>query len=208
MSDHPIIFSATMIRALLDGRKSMTRRLAWTERHGGTKASQWTFVEPNDRLWVRESITRSGGLIQYVADGHTTHRPWGGIWLQDPRPSIHMPREISRLTLIVTATKVERLDQISEDDAKAEGAIFHDGHGVGHSGWRHDRSHGYVHKNARTSFACLWDRLHGEGSFNACQEVVALTFTVHKCNIDSIPKAVAEKPELSTPQQDQRGSPK
>jgi hypothetical protein len=202
--DVPIIFSAPMVRALLDGRKTMTRRTKFSAKG---PLLHWHKVQPGDRLWVRETLSKfqTYGAIKatchYPADhtgvvappGIERDAPGRAVWQWEKNalPSIHMPRWASRLTLIITAMKIERLDQISEADALAEGAVFHDGHGVGHSGWRHDPEHGYVHSTARASFACLWDRLHGEGSFNACHEVVALTFTVHKHNIDALPKAEA-----------------
>jgi hypothetical protein len=133
--DVPIIFSGPMVRALLEGRKTMTRRLAWREKWAGPPAyrsSPWQRVIPGDRLWVRESLTRSGGYIHYAADhsiigweidrAGSMGRTWPTTWKQDPRPSIHMPRAASRLTLIVTAENIERLQQITRADAILEGA--------------------------------------------------------------------------------------
>jgi len=74
------------------------------------------------------------------------------------RPAIFMPRHASRYTDEITDIRIERLLDISEADARAEGASFHDGLGVGHSGWRHD--FGAVHANARSSFARLWESIN------------------------------------------------
>src|SRR5579872_7240504 len=121
MTDRPIIFSAPMVRALRGGRKTMTRRLA---------TSPLAKARAGDRLWVRESFTLydreepiEGGKFfrrvptpMYAADYEGFNKPdrdWS--W----SPSIHMPRWASRLTLIVTAVKVERLQEISEEDARA-----------------------------------------------------------------------------------------
>jgi hypothetical protein len=111
-----------------------------------------------------------------------------------------MPRFFSRLSLIVTATKVERLQAISEADARAEG-IFWDfsrdpfarGPGACHYGTSAlDTANGRRGFNtARGAFQELWNRLHGTGAWDANPEVVAMTFTVHRCNIDAMPKEIA-----------------
>ena len=216
MTDRPIIFSAPMVQALLDGRKSMTRRLAWRDGpavsgydpHHQTVVEAdtqlptvWQRAKPGDRLWVRENFAARIGndhkpdpnprYVKYRAtykNGKTPNDPmdwhrWPGRWT----PSIHMPRWASRITLAVTSTKIERVRNISETDAKAEGAMFHDGHGVGHSGWRHDYKD--VFADAKDSFERLWRNLHGDDSWLANPEVVALTFTVHEKNIDEMEKA-------------------
>jgi hypothetical protein len=190
MVDRSVIFSAPMVRALIEGRKTMTRRLAWRElkddagRFIGQVPSPWQKVQPGDRLWVRESIGRKPASflgIQatngveaafYVADGNdlvNEHEfglcPW---WKQKQSlPSIHMPRWASRLTLTVTATKIERLQAITHDDALAEGVgIF-----------PHSMS-------AQKRFAELWASLHGPQSWDANPEVVAIRFAVEQRNID------------------------
>lgn len=192
MSDHPIIFSAPMVRALLDGRKTMTRRLAWHEptpkvAHTGRSpkrarplslATTWQRVKRGDRLWVREAWRiegagarvsaeacrphrASGRAIEYRADGYEPdqHRE---------RSPIHMPRWASRLTLAVNAVKVERLRHITTADARAEGfAPLPDGGDEWHA------------------FLDYWNKLHGDGATDANPEVVALTFTVQRANIDA-----------------------
>src|SRR6478609_3766600 len=133
MTDIPIAFTAPMVRALLDGHKTMTRRLPLVRRHNILSFDKgaerhlapitempWQNVRPGDRLWVCESVTRAGSEIQYVADGSVSKRRWLESWKQDPRTATHLPRNLSRLTLIVTTTKIERLQDVSEDDAKAE----------------------------------------------------------------------------------------
>lgn len=212
MKDIPIIFSAPMVQALLAGRKTMTRRLArWSKigcecgilkitpsKTGQLKCPQcsrvdgfirstgptaWQKAKPGDRLWVRESFNpvHSGDPTRgarYMADVGRDDMKW--------KPSIHMPRWASRITLDVTATKTEKLQAISEVDARAEGAIWHDGHGIGHSGWRHDPADGFVHGDARTSFCRLWLNLHGAKSWEANPEVVAMSFDVQQVNIDAL----------------------
>lgn len=193
MRDIPIIFSAPMVIALLDGRKTMTRRLKFGKpRPGRDKPlSNWVKVKPGDRLWVRENLTCVGDGIWRYAAGDMLQCPliyrqklvdWSRKETRGIVPSIHMPRWASRLTLTVTATKIEPVASISEDDARAEG-------------WkRRDdlSSDPEVHRDAaRDWFSDLWDSLHGVESWRANPEVVAMTFTVKKSNIDVLSKVEA-----------------
>ncbi len=165
MSDFPIIFSGQMIRALPE-QKRMTRRLARRINSRGEEAhSPWTKVQPGDRLWVRESVVMSrfsGAVIAYMADDRYAARP-GEIG----RPSIHMPRWASRFTLVVTLNRTERLQEITDADARLEGVV--------------DRS----------EFEALWERLHGRFAWDRNPLVVVLGFEVHRCNIDHMPREKA-----------------
>lgn len=200
MTDRPIIFSAPMVRALLAGRKTMTRRLAWAFRdvndnHTKT-ASPWLNAAVGDRLWVRESHHAlgswdcSGKAPRFVWANFNGHEvKFDGAARSSPRsskvawwtrPAIHMPRSASRLTLVVTATKIERVQRISNVDAIAEGC-----------GVNFDYEHP---ERTRETFPAerfrdLWARLHGMESWNANPEVVALTFKIYQQNIDSMEKA-------------------
>lgn len=188
--DIPITFSGPMVRALLDGRKTMARRLAY---RGGNSAdgcgfipSPWANVKPLDRLWVRENfsgpydyrVIRPGqwcpGIpVWYWADGN----PSDGDWTKN-NPSIFMPRWASRLTLVVTATKIERLQAITAVDAFSEGFPPIPGHaGAGAS--------------AQEWFSALWSGLHGVESWRDNPEVVALSFRVIRANIDAPEALVA-----------------
>lgn len=203
--DLPIIFSAPMIRALLEGRKTMTRRLAWQKAHRkanepATRASTWTRVQPGDRIWCRENIrlisqgpnTTIG--INYRADGDM-----GNVHFFDVNqhklkrigttPCIHMPRWASRITLIVTAVKREPLQAISEKDATAEGCIedWADGLPVWYVAGAGMPRH---MPTGAKCFRWLFESLHGPEVWNANPEVVALTFRVIKANIDA-PEAKA-----------------
>jgi hypothetical protein len=187
MRDIPIPLRAWEVLALLDGRKTQTRRLAWRDPHEGGPAdglerrpSPWRKVRPGDRLWVREAWRIDGAgarvpakhcrgkrAVQYRADGYQPV-----TWME--RSPIHMPRWASRLTLTVTDVRVQRLQEISEADACAEGAReaygepFDEGSAV----------------TDRRRFQLLWNHLHGPGAWDTNPEVVALTFTVTKGNID------------------------
>lgn len=160
MSDLPILFSAPMVRALLAGTKTQTRRVIKPQPYGrismltsfnhgrmeiafgpDMKAKdggpKWwrPLAQAGDRLWVREAWrthahyddlgpSMMGGEepIRYEADG--AHQTWGYPAISNigrHRVGMHMPRWASRLTLYVTDVRVERLQDISEEDAVAEG---------------------------------------------------------------------------------------
>ena len=183
MTDRPIIFSAPMVLALLEGRKTQTRRLA---------SSPLRVVQPGDRLWVRESCDfdiphdQSDRLahVLYGADRAQAVVPMpGGNWawkydrtsMGRMRPSIHMPRWASRLTLTVTDVRVQRLGRMSSSDARAEGPPIE----PYDTAWADEDPRRWV-----LAFAALWDKLHGAGEWEKNPEVVALSFTVERRNID------------------------
>ena len=106
MADRPILFSGPLVKAILEGRKSVTRRLA-------TNMAMLR-VNAEDRLWVRETWCNMPNGYGYRATGALRGRnPW--------KPSIHMPRWASRLSLEVTGMRVERVQDISDPDVLAEG---------------------------------------------------------------------------------------
>ena len=237
MADRPILFSAPMIRALLAGTKTQTRRLLKpqiTQPFGGIfrdGSAWWTGdsltgevigrlripYAPGDRLWVREAwncfvFSQDGDeafptkKIPTAAEFRETkeeavrfdmqvvHQESDRArkWFKDKpwRPSIHMPRWASRLTLTVTEVRVQLLQEINEADAVAEG-IEDVSREVAPSGppmsfWRRYRDGGwnsYV-DSAVGSYASLWTSLHGPGSWGTNPWVVAVSFDVRKGNID------------------------
>lgn len=126
MKERPILFSGSMVRAILDGRKTQTRRVVtnarpYTATDNGidilwaTGSLRCPYGQPGDRLWVRETWCLRPEGYGYRADNNPDNNPlkWG--------PSIHMPRWASRITLEVTGVRVERVQDISEEDARAEG---------------------------------------------------------------------------------------
>lgn len=138
-----------MVRAILEGRKTQTRRIMKRKfPHGepvGATASlggwpvhfpdgkwdnEWCpYGQPGDRLWVRETIcySENGCVYEYGADGKTVideALEWRALWAYEGRaviPSIHMPRAASRILLEITEIRGERLGDISKEDAIAEG---------------------------------------------------------------------------------------
>lgn len=173
MTERGIIFSAPMVRALLAGTKTQTRRLA---------TSPLRRCVPGDRLWVRETwapydaqavAAKDRSECFYRADDEARHD-------DDDRwtPSIHMPRWASRITLEVTAVRTEPLKEISEADARAEGV---EEVSIRGNDWRDYTPmargcEALTLKSARESYRSLWDALHGPGGWDANPEVVALTF--------------------------------
>ena len=135
MTERPILFSAPMVRALLAGTKTQTRRVV--KRNAYEKsihADQFApptcacpYGQPGDRLWVRETWAKWGRDDQCGEGPSVTHEPIyradGSPWDEQDkwRPSIHMPRAASRILLEITSVRVERLQDISEADTVAEG---------------------------------------------------------------------------------------
>lgn len=215
----PILFSAPMVRALLDGRKTQTRRIvkpqpdqypalrpesrggrawvfmAYSDRPGYTFATgdvRCPYGEPGDLLWVRETF--SGPHCMEASEGRAAAPPskWGrssriwywadgnpqdGDWTR-PRPSIHMPRWASRLTLRITDVRVQRLKDITDADAVGEG-IEPFGNGCGAI----ERDKGKAYTTLRGAFALLWMDVNGPGSWESNPFVWALTFDVLRGNI-------------------------
>ena len=206
MKERPIRFSAPMVRAIIDGSKTQTRRVVkplrrWSSQYpildaiacAASHAAWWwdglhshvgimqpcPYGKPGDRLWVRETWAetdrhdgtpvvayRAGGCIgvgrtQRDGPDHLIRAfawddaPEGGIrW----RASIHMPRWASRILLEVTDVRVERLQDISEADAQAEGVkVDGNGHAV--------RDDVVNVGGARTAFAELWESINGPDSW-------------------------------------------
>lgn len=185
--ERPILFSGPMVRAGLAGRKTQTRRIVklggildfergpdgvWRFRtESGVKAIRCPYGVPGDLLWGRESWSESDRGCAYMADHPGDPRGLG--W----RPSIHMPRWASRLTLRVTDVRVERLNDISEADAIAEGVFPETAYGGLLVGWlpaEDQRDRFFV--TARSAYRALWEHLHGPGSWIENPFVWAVSF--------------------------------
>lgn len=132
-----------------------------------------------DRLWVRESWCQdSRGAPMMNGEDCVfykgAHPP--GTWPSYWKPSLHMPRWACRTVLEITEIRVQRLQDISEEDAKAEGIEYHNGLAVGHSGYRHVQAHEYVYATATEAFKVLWESINGAESWKLNPWVWALTF--------------------------------
>lgn len=196
MKERGMIFNAEMVRAILDGRKTQTRRImapqpaddiercifpnpeaiGWKSslrhKHGSTTAHFCHYGKPGDRIWVRETWNKYGGLLTYRADHD---------WIDDMRketvctakwvPSIHMPRWASRILLEITDVRVERLNSISQEDAQAEGLEL--------TGWRptySDQDSGGEVMTPYDNFAELWSSIYGDESWQANPWVWVIEF--------------------------------
>lgn len=114
MKTKPLLFSGPMVLKLLAGEKFQTRRIAQNMYDKAFMAG--------DVLWVRETWGIAKGHSNKIV--YAVDRPEGvprSRWFERPKPSIHMPKSVSRLTLPVTALRIECLQDISEADARAEG---------------------------------------------------------------------------------------
>lgn len=187
MKERPILFNAEMVQAILSGRKTQTRRviklplidknmgceLAGNELAGEVAAGDYCnclLGQPGDQLWVRETFSTLEDfeffnpavpeLVPdhwYWADGEPT---WGN-WSK-PKPSIHMPRAASRINLLITGVRVERLNSISEQDARLEGIT--DG-GCLNCGEPEPCECPSPNPDAVDAFAALWHSIYGEESW-------------------------------------------
>ncbi len=178
MKERPILFSAPMVRAILDGRKTQTRRLykprqpapyeVMDELDNGKPWPFWFHPETSpeyqpvhspygvagDRLWVRESIIwkPEHDNFYFAADNHGCGNLVYSRLQKRSCPSIHMPRWASRITLEVTDVRVERLQEITEDDARAEGVK---------SFPRDPEGDCWTDGTHRTAFQYLWGEING-----------------------------------------------
>lgn len=190
IKERPILFSAPMVRAILEGRKTVTRRVVnqdciQSERLPIETASGlfhfWCSGEhacpygrPGERLWVREAWAADAQLdaiaprelsqgepIRYPADGATRQTGCSMITVGKTRPSIHMPRWACRILLEITDVRVERLQDISEDQAKAEGVRLYTDHAeLGE--WWHVNGIDTYSADPRRSFELLWSSVGGD----------------------------------------------
>lgn len=195
MREHPILFSGPMIRALLAGTKTQTRRVmkpqplltpeidsvaGTAEFYTGDELAGWQrcpYGRVGDLLWVKE--THAPGVDQW---GAWSRRMAGDRSGPDPvlhfaadggerpfiekwRPSIHMPRWASRILLRVTDQRVERLTACSASDAEAEGAID----------WSMECA-SRVGAGPITAYRALWESINGTGSWEANPWVWVIEF--------------------------------
>lgn len=198
--ERPILFSAPMVRAILEGGKTQTRRIIkhqrdmefdlndptygpyWlsyaTEADGEDAKVRCPYGNLGDRLWVRETWAVQHEYDAFAPSEIGSSARWHYAATEDlgglrKRPSIFLPRRGSRITLEITGTRVERLQQISEEDARAEGIT--DG---GCLTCGNPEPCGCVNPDpdARDAFAWLWQSINGTGSWHANPWVWVIEF--------------------------------
>ena len=164
MKERSIIFTDAMARAALDGRKTQMRQLVNPQPVfvDGRCLLRFAYGQPGDRLWVREGWYCDGTKIEYRGDypnPYPAKKVIKGYW----QLSSHMRRHHSRITLEVVSVRVERLQDITEADAIAEGVerLTED------DGWRCYLNERGGYTNAITSFRSLWESINGPGSWAA-----------------------------------------
>jgi len=190
MKEHPILFSGEMVKAILEGRKTQTRRIVkpqpdengitfmknspvldWDQIYkeewkpfqydtweGESKSVFCPYGKAGDQLWVRETFGKDFfGKIYYKADDLFVPVGAKAKW----KPSIFMPRNASRIQLEIVNIRVERLDNISEEDAKAEGIEGIDGKYLDYS---NTKSKQYC-LSAFSSYEELWIKINGKESW-------------------------------------------
>ena len=227
MTARPIIFSGPMVRALIAGTKTQTRRVmkpqpptecsihymlgdeSWVPASQRTplrhhweawrgplyharpeRALAGSFeakmpCKSGDMLWVRETwakltdLTHNDPGSQALCDGCFYRADGGTVDSEIPRwrSSIHMPRWASRLTLAVTEVRVRRLQDISEEDARAEGV-------QGYASGSANILTGQI--GAIGAFSHLWNSIHGPDGWAANPWVCAVSFAVHLANVDTL----------------------
>ena len=185
MKERPIIFNDEMVRAIFDGRKTQTRRpIKHTpdedcpyHENGVAVASPYGRI--GDRLWVRECFADDAGGTRKFLGEHIYYRadPLHPVFVDGGwTASIHMPRWASRITLEITSTRIERLHDISEEDATAEG-VQTECEEVGRRCWFNYMWPGTrVSMSAAASFASLWQSIYGAGSWDKPQRVWVYEF--------------------------------
>ena len=191
MTEKPILFSGPMVRAILEGHKTMTRRvlpIVGPKNLGDTHCNniETPRYDVGNRLWVREawraelswqslkpSDIPQGAAIFYEADKSKTDNGIGAKFPGKLRPSMFMPRWASRITLEVTGVKVERLNEITDNDALAEGV---DGAVPATPGIDIDIDGDFWPGGPVRMFLRLWESINGPGSWDANPWVAAYTF--------------------------------
>lgn len=184
----PVLFSTTMIQAILEGRKTMTRRVMkpqpvkdengiWyygKDGRGTISPTDMVNICPfgikcpygskGDVLWVRETMIKNDGFTYWpVADGYKKNTKY-----DKTIPSIFMPKSACRIFLEISNVKIERLNDISRTDASSEGVCIKD---------KQKRFKGYQeHRWPEENFAILWELLKGAHSWAANPFVWVIEF--------------------------------
>lgn len=204
MKERPILFSTPMVQAILQGKKTQTRRIVKSRHESGLfqvsrritdgqivsiQSLDWDerncekdivcpYGQVGDILWCRETWCEyNDGYAYKATTSGALYEPNGYAYMPKWKPSIHMPRAACRLRLQITDVRVERLQDISERDAKAEGVEYKmfEGSGLGYKIYGSD-TYDQMTQLPRVSFASLWQSINGSDSWEKNEFVWCLTF--------------------------------
>lgn len=183
MKERGILFNSEMVRAILEGKKTQTRRVVKNQKrywksvipHKADKIGfQCPFGKAGDRLWVRETWASETKDMKYAQAQHEDGMSESPIRYRVTddvsglnlkwKPSIYMPRWASRINLEILTIRVERVQEISEEDAKAEG-FEHQIKNPTEYQKKIIENGGYQHRSARNGFRLLWDWIHCRKGF-------------------------------------------
>ena len=168
MKERPILFSAPMVRAILEGRKTKTRRKVKRNAAGRVELAgkQWHIEDENavlacpygqvgSHLWVKETFKPNCYVSHEYIYRATETDPlrYTGPW----KPSIFMPRWASRINLGIVDVRIERLQDISDADVEAEGTPFLPGH--------EQDGGGFPAVSRWWQYQHLWESINGKGSW-------------------------------------------
>ena len=170
ITERPILYQTEMVKANLEDRKTKTRRIVkdeflreWLAAFPLSKNllnKHCPYGKPGDLLWVRETHCEWMGMYQYRAD--TNDDDAIARW----KPSIHMPKEASRIWVMIEDIRVERVLDITEEDAKAEG--IEPTKKDSKTGLQYYKHYKYaVLSTPIQSFKSLWISINGEDSWNS-----------------------------------------
>lgn len=198
MKHIPTLFSTDMVQAIIEDRKKKTRR---TKGIPDFKADDykcfdmgggWYFFERNkysfdrmevkapysigDILWLRESHTIEMMRYRYKADDYITDEEKAENIKLKWRPSIHMPKEACRIFLKVTDVRVERLHEITEQDAVDEGIEFNVYPRSDERQFKNYMGNASWFKNPIHSFQSLWAKINGQSSWDANPYIWVISF--------------------------------
>ena len=211
MKSKPILFSTPMVQAILEGRKTQTRRVVkgvndhyyqslvnhasgkhtfvmngnYSPEPKGVIEKKCPFGQVGDVLWIRETWQNSDNNVyyHYKADFTEPGKGW--------KPSIFMPKDAARIWLKITNVRVERLNEISDEDAIKEGIDFEifndesdtfiyrnylkgkDFYSFSEYGWNFGKE---IHSAPVASYCSLWEKINGDGSWNANPWVWVIEF--------------------------------
>lgn len=184
MKEYLILFNSDMVRAILAGRKTQTRRVVKAQPHdhqdGTFSRNAWLrcradqfldffdsphpLGQPGDHLWVKETFARHPKYAQvaYRADGEAFEDADGFTWRPNWSPSIHMPRKLSRITLEVTDVDIKRLRDMTNDDAIAEGAyeVSRVGDGPASATWTMGAGQEWRYESPLQAFEAIWNSIY------------------------------------------------